>query len=136
MNNPQNADNNVSSTSSNTTSDRPMTINEDNVITALQMFSQGVTGESSARNAASVLPSSINVPSRSDENSSTSIANVTVDRDGVATESSPRQVILPMSDSNNDVNEYLLDEDIWSSRLQDNGKDEKEMKTDKTPKSY
>ena len=124
MNNPQNADDNVSSTSSNTMSDHPMTIDEDNVITALQMFSQGVTGESSARNAASVLPSSINVPSRSDENSSTSIANVTVERDSVFTESSRRPVITARSDDNNDINEYLLHDNIWISRLQDNGKDE------------
>ena len=98
MNDPQNAGDNVSSTSSNTASDRPTTIDEDNVITALRMFSEVATGESSGCSAASVLPSSIIVPSPSDEYSSTSIANVTVERETVVTDSSRRQVITARSE--------------------------------------
>ena len=136
MNDPQNAGDNVSSTSSNTASDRPTTIDEDNVITALRMFSEVATGESSGCSAASVLPSSIIVPSPSDEYSSTSIANVTVERETVVTDSSRRQVITARSEDSTEFKEYLIDDNIWITRLQDNGKDENQMKTDKTPKSY
>ena len=136
MNDPQSAVDNVSSTSSNKTSDRPTTIDEDNVITALRLFSKGVTGSSSSSTAAPVLPSSIIVPSRSDDTSSYSVANITDERDSRATESGPRPPTNARLDDSDDMKHYSLQENVWITRLQDIGKEEDQMKLDKTPKSY